>query len=326
MTTGRSLLSRLVTGALVWTIVIMVIAHLVSLSLVRHFSGHMGIVHFALLGLVGIALLLAVLVLIRSGLSPLHELRTRLADLRTGRASRIEGQHPSEVQPLVDDLNAMLEDRERRVTRAQAKAGDLAHGLKTPLALLVLEAEKLRTSGHEAAALTMFEQIERMRGQVEHHLAQARAASSGISPETRCLVRESAEPLTRTMLKLHAHRALAIDLRVAEGLGVRVQRADLDEMLGNLLDNAARFAATRIVLEAVAGSGRVLISVDDDGPGIAPELRERVLRRGVRADEAAPGSGLGLAIVREVAEIYGGSIALESSPLGGLRATLRLPG
>ncbi len=326
MSTGRSLLSRLLIGAVIWTITITVVVHLASVTLIRHFEVHMSALHFILLGLVGTGLLLAALVLVRSGLSPLHELRARLADLRAGRTRRIEGQHPSEVQPLVEDLNAMLEDRERRVARAQAKAGDLAHGLKTPLALLALEADKLRTGGHEAQATAIHEQIERMRGQIDHHLAQARAAAAGASPDTRCALRESAEALARTMLKLHAVRPVAIDVRVPPERVVRVQRQDLDEMLGNLMDNAARWAASCVVIDAAAAEGHVAVTVDDDGPGIAAGLRESMLRRGVRADETQPGSGLGLAIVGDVAEMYGGAVELGDSPLGGLRVTLRLPG
>lgn len=325
MSAGRSLLSRLLIGAVIWTITITVVMHFASITLIRHFEAHMSVLHFTLLGLVATGLLLAALVLVRSGLSPLHELRARLADLRAGRARRIEGQHPTEVQPLVEDLNAMLEDRERRVAHAQAKAGDLAHGLKTPLALLALEADKLRAAGHDAPAEAIHEQIERMRGQIDHHLAQARAAAAGTLSDARCELSEAAHTLARTMLKLHAARPVAIDVRVAAPLMVRVQRQDLDEMLGNVLDNAARWAASRVVVDATSADGHVVVTVDDNGPGIAANLRESMLRRGVRADETKPGSGLGLAIVGDVAEVYGGTVELGASPLGGLRVSLRLP-
>jgi signal transduction histidine kinase len=173
-----------------------------------------------------------------------------------------------------------------------------------------------------------------MRRQIEYHLAHARAAASGATPGLRSDIRTSACALARTLQRLHAERGLAIAIEVPPGCVVRCQREDLDEMLGNLLDNACKWARTRVTLSAESiaadaaaldGSGdRVALLVDDDGPGLAAPMRDAVLQRGVRADEAAPGSGFGLAIVREIAEIYGGSITLESAPLGGLRARLLL--
>jgi signal transduction histidine kinase len=318
-----SLRSSLVVGALFWTLVIVVVVHYVSIALVHRFPRTMGSVHFALLGILLLGLLAAGLWQVKSGLTPLHRLRGRLADLRDGRARRVDGDYPAEVQPLVDDLNALLEEREQRVARAQAKAGDLAHGLKTPLAVLAQEAERAQASGHRELAVTLGEQIERMRRQVESHLAQARAAGAGSVAE-RCAVADSAQGLARALHRLHAERGVRIDVNVPAGCIARVGRADLDEMLGNLLDNACKFARTRVALDAVAAERRIVITVDDDGPGLGAEMRETVLKRGVRADEAAPGSGLGLAIVRDLAALYGGSITLGASPAGGLRARLEL--
>jgi signal transduction histidine kinase len=319
-----SLRSSLVAGALFWTLVIVVVVHYVSIALVHRFPRTMGHVHFALLGILLLGLLAAGLWQVRSGLTPLHRLRGRLADMRDGRARRVEGDYPAEVQPLVDDLNALLEEREQRVARAQAKAGDLAHGLKTPLAVLAQEAERAEASGHRELAATLGEQIERMRRQVESHLVQARAAGVGSVAEERCAVADSAQGLARALHRLHADRGVRIDVHVPAGCVARVGRADLDEMLGNLLDNACKFARSRVTLEAGAVERRIVITVDDDGPGLGDALRAEVLKRGVRADEEAPGSGLGLAIVRDLAEIYGGSITLGASPEGGLRARLEL--
>jgi signal transduction histidine kinase len=165
-----------------------------------------------------------------------------------------------------------------------------------------------------------------MRRQVDYHLAQARAAASGATPGARCAVADSAEPLARTLHRLHAERGVAIQVNVAPDHVFRGQREDLDEMLGNLLDNACKWARSRVTIASAACDNSVVITVDDDGPGLDGSMREAVLHRGVRADEAAPGSGLGLAIVRDLAELYGGSIALDASPLGGLRARLQLPG
>jgi signal transduction histidine kinase len=229
------------------------------------------------------------------------------------------------VARAIGDLDAMLEHRQQAVRRAVAKAGDLAHGLKTPLALLAREAEQADAAGHPELAAAIAQQVERMRRQIDYHLAHARAAASGATPGARCSVRESADGLARTLLRLHADRGLTIDVAVDPAHVAQVQREDLDEMLGNLLDNACKWARTRVSVESAATGSDVVITVDDDGPGLAAAMRDAVLVRGVRADEQAPGSGLGLAIVRDLAEVYKGSIALHDSPLGGLRSSLTLP-
>jgi len=164
-----------------------------------------------------------------------------------------------------------------------------------------------------------------MRRRGDYHLANARAAASGGNPGVRCHVLTSADGLARTMHTLHADRGVKVDVTVSHEHFVQGQREDLDEMLGNLLDNACKWAKTRVTIASTLEPGNVVILVDDDGAGLDPSLRETVLRRGVRADEAAPGSGLGLAIVRDLAELYGGSISLHESPLGGVRARLTLP-
>ena len=258
-------------------------------------------------------------------MAPLLALRARLAAMREGKERRVEGDYPAEVQPLVDDLNALLDDREQRVSRALAKAGDLAHGLKSPLAILSREAERMAEAGNAELADTMAQEVERMRRQVEFHLALSRAAASRATPDARCRIRDSVDGLVRALLRLHAGRGLSVHVVVPTEHEALVHRADLDEMLGNLLDNACKWARTRVTLESEARGDGLTITVDDDGPGLDPTLRDKVLERGVRADEAAPGSGLGLAIVRDLAELYGGRVALEASPEGGVRARLRLP-
>ena len=231
----------------------------------------------------------------------------------------------STVQPLVNELNALLSDREERVTRALTKAGDLAHGLKTPLTLLNQQAERAKAEGQGALAAAIAQQVGRMRRQIDYHLAHARASASGADPTARCHALTSADALARTMATIHAERHLAIDVHVPHDTFVRGRREDFEEMLGNLVDNACKWATRRIEVRSGSDNGHIVTTVDDDGPGLDPSLRESVLKRGVRADEAAPGSGLGLAIVADLVELYGGSIALGSSPLGGLRATLKLP-
>ncbi len=328
MSRRGSLRRSLLVGAVLWTIAIVGVVNVISLALVSHFPRHLGLVHWTLLGILGLALVAAALVQVRYGLGPIRLLRARLAALRDGRERRIAGDYPSEVQPLVDDLNALLEDRERRVARAQAKAGDFAHALKTPLAILAQEAGRAREEGQTSLAATIDEQVGRMRAQVERHLAQARAAASGTATTERTALLDSVEGLERTMRRLHAGRDVTIAITVSPEHRAKVPREELDEMLGNLLDNACKWARSTIRVAsrpAAGGAGFVVVTIDDDGPGIPAALRDVVLQRGVRADQAAPGSGLGLAIVSDLADLFGGSVALDESREGGLSARLTLP-
>jgi signal transduction histidine kinase len=325
-----SLRSRLLLAALLWTIGLFIAAVLISTAILLSHPGYPRTLHGAAyshgtrFSIATIVFLAAGLLLVRRGMSPLDLLRARLSAVHGGRQRRVDGTYPSEVQPLVDDLNALLDHRDEMVRRAQARAGDLAHGLKTPLAVLAHEAERMAEAGHEDLSATIGQQVERMHRQIEYHLAQARAAASGATPGAQSQVLASADALARTLERLHDGRGLTIQVDVAPDHLVRAQREDLDEMLGNLLDNACKWARGCVAVSASAQNGHVDIIVDDDGGGIEPSMRERVLQRGVRADEAASGSGLGLAIVRDLAELYGGSVALEESPLGGVRARLRL--
>jgi signal transduction histidine kinase len=281
------------------------------------------VIHLVAMTLFAASLLVAGLIHVRTGLAPLADLRARLGAVSQGRESRVLGSYPGEVQPLVSDLNTLLEDRERRVARAQARAGDLAHGLKTPLAILSLEAQRM-ASTNPALSTTIGEQVEKMRRQVESHLAHARAAASGATLGTLCVVSESVEGLVRALLHLHSDRALTIEARVPGDLRVRCERQDLDEILGNVLENACQWARSRVSISAAASESVARIHVDDDGPGLDPSLTTRVLERGVRGDTTAPGTGLGLSIVRDLLEAYGGSIALGPAPAGGLRVEIRL--
>jgi signal transduction histidine kinase len=316
----RSFRLRLLLGSILWTSGLLFFAHYFSVFVFRHFdrvqwgSFH-GAPYVRVLTVISLACIAVGLWQVRKALSVFDALRARLSAVREGRDQRLEGRYPSEVQPLVDELNDLLEHRERIVKRALAKAGDLAHGLKTPLAVLAHEAE---------GSPSIEQQIVRMRRQIEYHLAHARAAASGATLGAHCVVRESAEGLARTLHRLYAERGIDICVEVSEEHAVRAQREDLDEMLGNLLDNACKWARSRVTIASRQDGDRIVITVDDDGPGLEPSLRESVLQRGVRADEAAPGSGLGLAIVRDLAELYGGHIMIETSPDHGLRALLEL--
>jgi signal transduction histidine kinase len=331
MTPSFSLRGRLLLGTVLWTIglVIMASAALIFAIESHHRPSFALVVHDVftrpLVMLFAIVAMIGGFLQVRRGVSPINSLRKRLAGLHQGRDRRVDGTYPTEVQPLVNDLNALLDSREQAVRRALAKAGDLAHGLKTPLALLAHEADRAEAAGQTDMAAAITQQVDRMRRQIDYHIAHARAAAAGAAPGTLCSIAESAEGLARALRRLYADRGLSIEVRVPPNLSARVQREDLDEMIGNLLDNACKWGRSRVTVDAERAESCVEIQVDDDGRGLADEMRDVVLQRGVRADEAAPGSGLGLAIVRDLAEVYGGLIALESSPLGGLRARLRLP-
>ena len=317
-------------GALLWTAGLFAVTSAVVVQLVLKHphaarSFHDLFAQFWAVTVVAIVSMLAGFWQVRRALSAMDELRGRLADLHAGRERRLEGRFPAELEPLVRDLNTLLDQREQAVRRAVAKSGDLAHGLKTPLAVLSGDAERAGSAGENELAVSIRQQVERMRRQIDYHLAHARAAASGAAPGARGSVAESAEGLARALQRLHADRGVAIEINVPDDLAVRAQREDLDEMLGNLLDNACKWSRARVVLTASRSAGHVVVTVDDDGPGLEVSLRDAVLQRGVRADEAAPGTGLGLAIVRDLAELHGGTIVLRDSPLGGLRGELTLP-
>ena len=186
----------------------------------------------------------------------MDNLRTRLNRLRAGRERRMDGTYPAEVQPLVDDLNALLDHREQAIQRAIAKSGDLAHGLKTPLAILAQEAERARKAGQHEIAAAIDQQVDRMGRQVDYHLAHARAVASGATGGAQSSVKDSADGLARVLLRLHAERGITVDVQVADDVIVRAQREDLDEMLGNLLDNACKWARATVVVSVVATGAR----------------------------------------------------------------------
>lgn len=330
MTPLRSLRSRLLSGAVLWTLGLFAGAVLLSTALMLRYEKFPYYLHWHAIyqreevGVLALACMAAGFWLVRSGLSSIVQLRTRLSGVHAGRERRVDGSYPTEVQPLVDDLNALLDQREQAVQRALAKAGDLAHGLKTPLAVLAQEAERASAAGQMELADGISQQIERMRRQIDYHLAHARAAASGAAAGAACAVAASSSPLVRTMLRLHAGRGITILERVPPDHVVRCQREDLDEILGNILDNACKWASSRVAIESAVEGPAIAILVDDDGPGLAAAMRDKVLQRGVRADEAAPGSGLGLAITRDLMDLYRGSILLLDSPMGGLRARVTL--
>jgi signal transduction histidine kinase len=277
------------------------------------------------LGILALVLLAAAAAQVAVGLRPLQGLRIELARVHAGAVARLEASFPSEVQPLVDDLNTLLGQQMAAVERARTQAGNLAHGLKTPLTVLAAERRKLAERGEVAAAEVLGQQIEAMRRQIDYQLARARAASSGRRPGLITPLRPLVERLARVIRRVGLSPQVELRVEVAPGHHFAGEAQDLEEMVGNLLDNACKWARRRMRIGSSSGDGRVVLLIDDDGPGLPAERREEVFERGRRLDQSVPGSGLGLAIVRDLAEIYGGRVALEDAPGGGLRVRLELP-
>lgn len=274
------------------------------------------------LGVLGLGLGIAVAIQVRVGLLPLRRIRVALADIREGRAERMEGEWPAEVEPLAGELDALLAHNAGLLDRARTHVGNLAHALKTPLA--VLGNEVTRKGGPRTEAVGR--QVEAMRRWIDHYLSRARAAATGNLLGARTEVMPVALDLRRTLLRIHADRKLDIEIDLPGGsLNFRGERQDLEEMLGNLMDNACKWAKGRVRLSAAAEGDGITIVIEDDGPGLSPDQKAVALSRGKRLDESAPGSGLGLAIVADIAGLYGGELLLEESHLGGLKTVLRLP-
>ncbi len=255
------------------------------------------------------------------GLWPLRSLRNSIADMRTGKSNRVGSEDlPDEVAPLVNELNGLLEHNEKQAEEARRHAGNLAHALKTPLTVVMNAA----TARSEDLGDTVIREATTMRRQVDHHLARARAVGRRGHAHSRAEVWPSLGSVERAIARLYSH--VRFDMDGDKNLSVHVERQDLDEMLGNLIENAAKYGGGSVFVTVSASTGMADIAVEDDGPGIAEGDREKLFSRGERLDSTKPGTGLGLAIVRDVAEIYGGSITLnESEDMGGLLARLRLP-
>jgi signal transduction histidine kinase len=270
----------------------------------------------------GVGLIAAVVVQVRVGLRPLFALQREVADVRIGRSERVMGHYPRELEPLASELNALMAHNHEVVERQRTHVGNLAHALKTPLSVLLTEADQ--RPGLLADVVTR--QAEAMRRQVDHHLRRARAAARTQGPGERTPVAPVIEELARTLEKIFRDKAASIDWRCADDLVFLGERQDLLEVAGNAMENACKWCAGRVRVSAQARDPRWLVlSVEDDGMGLAAEQRQEVLRRGARLDESAPGSGLGLSIVDELVRAYGGKITLGESAMGGLKIDLVLP-
>jgi signal transduction histidine kinase len=271
-------------------------------------------------GILGLGLIVLATLQAIYGLWPLRRVRRAIAAIRSGQKARIEERLPIEIAPLADELNALISHNETQAEEARRHAGNLAHALKTPLTVITNAA----TARSADLADTVCREATTMRRQVDHHLARARAVGRRSSAHARTNVWTSLEAVERAVSRLYAN--VTVDLAGHKQAVVRVERQDLDEMLGNLIENAAKYGGGRVFVTVKTEPGCVEIEVEDDGRGIPEEQRAAIFDRGARLDTDKPGTGLGLAIVRDVAQIYGGSIRLEESEdLGGLLARLRLP-
>ena len=288
---------------------------------VRRFSG----VLWLALGVLGAGMAIAALVQVFVGLAPLRTLRSALGKVRNGETQRLEGEFPAEIMPLVEEFNSVLTQNADVVARARTHAGNLAHALKTPLSVLANAANSKDNESSELAGLVV-DQIDVARRQVDYHLARAQAAASTRMPGAKTPLLPVVDGLARTMRRIHAGRQIELTVHpIPASLSFRGEAQDLQEMLGNLLDNACKWAARNVEVSAQSSASSLTVTIDDDGAGLAVAQRDRVMHRGIRADEQVPGSGLGLAIVDDLARLYGGGVELSDSPLGGLRATLTLP-
>jgi signal transduction histidine kinase len=294
---------------------------------VASFNGVMA----ASLAVLLVLLVLAALAQVAVGLSPLRAMQRALADVHEGRTQRLQGRFPTEVQPLIDDFNDVLDRNTEVVARARTQAGNLAHALKTPLSVLDQAAAGTLAAAHDSElARLVKEQVGLSRRHIDWHLARARVAATQRLPGQRTAVGPVLAGLVRVMERVHAARGLSITVLAADApLFFAGEEQDLQEMLGNLLDNACKWAGSSVTVHAepVRGSAppQVQIHIQDDGPGIEAAHLASVGARGVRLDESVPGTGLGLAIVQDLVGLYGGDLSLQPAAGGGLRATLRLP-
>ncbi|KQP48393.1 histidine kinase [Brevundimonas sp. Leaf280] len=273
--------------------------------------------------ILGLGLVSAVFIQVRIGLRPLFDLRNEIADVRKGKSARIGRSYPQEIQPLAEQVNRLLDHNQEVVDRQRTHVGNLAHALKTPISVMLAEAG---TSEGDLPELVR-RQTKIMQGQVDHHLRRARAAARaahGLGETTP--VAEVLDELAVMIEQVFRDKNVEIDWRAPDSLSFLGERQDLQEILGNLIENAAKFSRRRVRVSAGgSGLGQMILVVEDDGAGLPADQRDTVMQRGARLDESAPGSGLGLSIVDDLTRAYGGRLMLSDSDMGGLKAVLELP-
>jgi signal transduction histidine kinase len=283
---------------------------------------------YGVLALLGFGLLASILLQVRVALRPMQRMQQSLSAIRGGKAERLEGEFPSEMQPVADELNLLIHANTEVIDRARTQVGNLAHALKTPLSVLTNEAQDNKSD----FARKVSEQTRIMRDQVSLYLDRARRAARAQTIGSATEVEPVLSALGRTIMRINQDKGVQIDVAVAPGLKFRGETQDLEEMAGNLIDNASKWSNRAVkvsaapVIDHLDGARNwLLITVDDDGPGLPAEKRGDAVKRGKRLDESKPGSGLGLSIVTETAGMYGGSVVLSDAELGGLRVQLKLP-
>jgi len=279
------------------------------------------------LGIFSLSMIAVAGLLLIYAMAPIGKLRTAFANYRAGATPDMRGRFPDEVQPLIDDLNSLIAASGEQMQRARAQAGNIAHGLKTPLAILVDEAHRLKQKGDSQAAAIILDQCRRMQSQIDYQIARARAAASRTKPGTAASLADTAQGVVRALERLHVERGIKIENQISPGIMVACERQDLNEILANLIDNAFKHARTRVLVRLDKDAPRefVRVVVEDDGAGLPPEAREVVFNIGEQWDSRSGGSGLGLPIVRDLVHLYGGEIRLDQSDLGGLKVHLDLP-
>ncbi|NOT72790.1 MAG: HAMP domain-containing histidine kinase [Hyphomicrobium sp.] len=275
----------------------------------------------------GLSMVVAAALLILYALSPLKQLRTALSVVRSGQSHQLHGDFPTELRPVVTDLNQLLTSTSDLIKRARTQAGNLAHGLKTPLAILADEAYRIAEKGQPQASAIVLDQCRKMQTHIDYQIARARAVAMRSTPGTVAAVDVAARDVTRALGRLHFDKGIRIENLIADAsLRVACDSQDVNEMLANLADNACKHGRSVVRISADRPrAGCVRILVEDDGPGLPQEAYDVVFNVGERWDSAVQGSGLGLAIVRDLARLYGGDVTLEASSLGGLAASLLLP-
>lgn len=272
----------------------------------------------------GGALIIAGLLQTALALRPLAHLRAAVTRYRDGRSPRIEGDFPSEVAPLAEDLNDLLDRNARILERARRQAADLAHALKTPAAILRNELTQLRDAD-ETALKHALEALDRIDAQTARHLARARVAAFAAPRGTRASVLQAVERIARALERIHGRRGLVFDIQVDEAHRFRGEPQDLEELLGSLMENAAKWANSRVLVRSEEDANGLTLRIEDDGEGIPADRRHDALQAGVRLDQKKSGTGLGLSIATDLTDIYGGTLELSDSELGGLCVTCRFP-
>lgn len=276
------------------------------------------------LGLIMLTVSLALVLQVAYGLRPLRNLRRKLVDVRGGNASRIEGDWPEDLKPLAQEINALIDQNEKLVSRARTHVGNLAHALKTPLSVIKNEVDEDPADKAKAIAV----QVRSIGEHIDHHLKRARIAGGGSGKGLP--VKERTEKIARAIERLNRDKSLKVDLDIDPGLKFDGEKEDFDEVVGNIVDNAGKWATGRVsvaakMLPTDQRRPYMQFRVEDDGPGVDEAEMDALFERGQRLDEHVPGTGLGLAIVRDIVELYGGSASLERATLGGLAVVLKLP-